>query len=65
MTVGFSQLHDISEGRVAKFQIPRNTRSIRMVTRVNQPGDQTEGLDSEAYDKMMKFNKPGDVIQIP
>lgn len=65
VTVGFSQLHDTNEGRFVVFQIPRNTKSIRMVTPVNQPGDETEELDAEDYVKMMKFNKPGDVIQIP
>jgi hypothetical protein len=65
MTVGFSQIHDTNKGRVVVFQIPRDTKSIRMVTPVNKPGDETEGLGEEDYIKMMKFNRPGDVIHIP
>jgi hypothetical protein len=36
-----------------------------MVTPVNSPGDETEGLSDDDYIKMMEFNKPGDVIRIP
>lgn len=32
---------------------------------VSHPGDETEALSDEDYLKIMKFNKPGDVIHVP
>lgn len=65
MTVGGSQLHNTAEGRFVLFHLPRNVRSIIIVPPANRPGDTTEGMGPEDFTKMIRFAKPGEVIDIP
>jgi hypothetical protein len=47
------------------FHLLQNIRSIIIVPPANKPGDATEGMGVEDFIKMMKFAKPGEVIDIP
>lgn len=65
MTIGGAQLHDTAEGRFVLFFLPKNVKSVIIVPPTNRSGDATEGMSEEDFIKMVKFAKPGEVIDIP